>query len=338
MLQLLLERGQSYADLASLLGVDEAEVQARARAMLTELAGTDPDRNVGLTDYLLGQADPIGRADAVRHLKDDPADLELATEIVQKIRLIAPAAELPRLPGEERRPRQRRARGTASSRLPVPDRLRRRRPANEAPESGPGAVAATPGGPRTALSRRQTQLIVGLGSGAVLVVMIVLGVAGAFSSGSDDASVPSTTAATTTAANTGPQGFPLTEVQIDSSGDFEDTFRIRQGLRSLLPQTQAVYVTLARKKVVTGVIKDAVNSGQPIIPVKGQSAFTGIVNNANASNRVIPIPLEASAGVRGSGAAALGLAEANQPFFQLKLTGVEQPPQGSAYIVWFVLA
>ena len=31
MLQLLLERGQSYADLASLLGVGEAEVRARAR-------------------------------------------------------------------------------------------------------------------------------------------------------------------------------------------------------------------------------------------------------------------------------------------------------------------
>ena len=95
MLQLLLERGQSYADLASLLGVDEAEVRARARATLTELAGADPDRHVGLTDYLLGQADPIGRADAVRHLKDDPADLELATEVAQKIRLIAPDAELP---------------------------------------------------------------------------------------------------------------------------------------------------------------------------------------------------------------------------------------------------
>ena len=63
MLQLVLERGQSYADLASVLGVDEAEVRSRARAALTELAGADPDRNVGLTDYLLGQADPIGRAD-----------------------------------------------------------------------------------------------------------------------------------------------------------------------------------------------------------------------------------------------------------------------------------
>jgi hypothetical protein len=332
MLQLLLERGQSYADLASLLGVDEAEVRARARAALAELAGADPDRHAGLTDYLLGQADPIGRADAVRHLKDDPADLDLATEIAQKIRLIAPAAELPRLPGEERRPRPRRAPGAVLSRLPVPDRLRRGRPAEAAPESGPGA-------PRTTLSRRQTQLIVGLGTGAVLLVMIVLGVAGAFSSGGDDGgTAPTTTGTTTTTANTSPQGFPLTQIVIDNSGSFQDTFAIRKGLQPLLPRTQAVYVTLAEKKVVTNEIKKAVSSGRPIFPVKGETTFTGIVNPANASNRVIPIPLKASTGVRGSGAAALGLAGANQPFFQLKLTGVEQPPKGSAYIVWFVLA
>jgi hypothetical protein len=333
MLQLLLERGQSYADLASLLGVEEAEVRARARATLTELAGADPDRHVALTDYLLGQADPIGRADAVRHLKDDPGDLELATEIGQKIRLIVPAAELPRLPGEERRPR--RAPRATPSRLPIPDRLRRARPADEATESTLGA--ATPRAPRTTLSRRQTQFIVGLGSGAVLLIMIVLGVAGAFSS--DDGGTPSTTTGTaTTPAGTGPQGFPLTQIEIDNSGNFQDTFAIRQELQPLLPQTQVVYVTLAKTKVVANAIRTAVRSGNPILAVKGKSAFTGIVNSANASNRVIQIPLEAGTGIRGSGAAAIGLARGNQPFFQLKLTGVEQPPKGSAYIVWFVLA
>ena len=336
MLQLLLERGQSYTDLASLLGVDEAEVRARARTTLTELAGADPDRHVGLTDYLLGQADPIGRADAVRHLKDDPADLELAKEITQKIRLIAPDAELPRLPGEERHPRPRRARGTTLSRLPVPERLRRR-----APEAPSQSGAET--GPRrrlgTTLSKRQTQLAVGLGSAAVLLVVIVLAVAGAFSSDSDGSGTPSTTTGTTTsAANTGPQGFPLTEVQVDGSGNVDRTFAIRKGLQGLLPQTQALYVTLAKKNVVASAIQKAVKSGRPIFSVKGDPAFTGIVNAANASNGVIPVPLDASAGVRGSGAAALGLGKSNQPFLQLKLTDVEQPPQDSAYIVWFVLA
>ena len=115
MLQLLLERGQRYADIASVLGVDETEVRSRARQALTELAGADPDRNVGLTDYLLGQADPIGRADAVRHLKDDPEDLSLATELSQKLLLLAPEADLPRLPGEERRPRVGRRSGPSTA-------------------------------------------------------------------------------------------------------------------------------------------------------------------------------------------------------------------------------
>ena len=83
-------------------GSREAEVRARARAALTELGGADPDRHVGLTDYLLGQADPIGRADASRHLRDDPADHELASELSDRLRELFPNAELPRLPGQPR--------------------------------------------------------------------------------------------------------------------------------------------------------------------------------------------------------------------------------------------
>jgi hypothetical protein len=184
MLQLLLERGQRYGDLASVLGVDEAEVRSRAREALTELGGVDPDRNVGLTDYLLGQADPIGRADAVRHLKDDPEDLSLATELSQKLLLVAPEADLPRLPGEERRPRPRRA-GADRSRLPIPKRLRRRDGADD---------AAAPR--HTTLTRRQGQLAVLLGCAAVLLVVGILAVAGAFSGGGSNASGTTTTTGT----------------------------------------------------------------------------------------------------------------------------------------------
>src|ERR671916_1661587 len=95
MLQLLLERGQSYDDIASVLGVSSDEVRERARAALRELGGADPDAEVGLTDYLLGQADPIGRADAVRHLQADPDALALAEELEAKLRLLAPDADLP---------------------------------------------------------------------------------------------------------------------------------------------------------------------------------------------------------------------------------------------------
>ena len=202
MLQLVLERGQTYGDLASVLGVGEDEVRARARAALTELAGADPDRNVGLTDYLLGQADPIGRADAVRHLKDDPEDLALATELSQKLRLIAPQGELPRLPGEERRAGPRRRPRLPITRLPIPARLRRTRAAEPAPDA--------PAEPRTTLTRRQTQLIVGLGSAAVLLIVIILAVTGAFSSSSTSSG--STTASTTAQTQT------LTRVQLRPQG------------------------------------------------------------------------------------------------------------------------
>ena len=203
MLQLVLERGQSYGDLASVLGVGEDEVRARARSALTELAGADPDRNVGLTDYLLGQADPIGRADAVRHLKDDPEDLALATELSQKLRLVAPQGELPRLPGEERRPGPRRLPRLPISRLPLPERLRRSRAADPAP-------AGAPAEPRTTLTKRQTQLIVGLGSAAVLLIVVILAVTGAFSSSSSSSG--STTASTTAQTQT------LTRVQLQPQG------------------------------------------------------------------------------------------------------------------------
>jgi hypothetical protein len=198
MLQLLLERGQSYADLASVLGIEEGEVRGRARAALTELAGEDPDRNVGLTDYLLGQADPIGRADAVRHLRDAPEDLRLVQELMPKLRLIAPEAELPRLPGEPRAPRAR----PSLARVPrpgwgirerLPGRRRRAEPAEGAEEAAE---------PREPLSPQQTRLMVGLASAAVLLVAIVLAVTGAFSgSGSGGGSTVAASGTSTTAAS-----------------------------------------------------------------------------------------------------------------------------------------
>ena len=127
LLQLLCERGQSYEDISGLLGIQESEVRDQARAALSELGGTDPDRDVALTDYLLGQADPIGRADAVRHLQGNPDALDLAQRIQAGLREIAPAGQAaepsraarqapPRRPaGPERGPRRAR-----SGRAPPP--------------------------------------------------------------------------------------------------------------------------------------------------------------------------------------------------------------------------
>jgi hypothetical protein len=169
--------------------------------------------------------------------------------------------------------------------------------------------------------------------------MVVLAVAGVFSGDGDESSA-SPTGTTTTAQSSEPQGFPITNLQDDQidSGTFQSRFAIPRAFQALLPRVQAVYVTLAKERVVTQAIKTAVSSRQPIIPVEGKTAFTGIVNAAKAQENVIPIPLRAQGDVSGSGAAALGVAKGNQAFFDLKLAGLDQAPKDSAYIVWFVLA
>src|SRR5918996_4391156 len=163
MLQLLLERGQSYGDLASVLGVGVDEVRSRARAALAELGDADPDAQVGLTDYLLGQADPIGRADAVRQLQGDPDSRRLASELLDQLRELAPGAQLPELP----QPRERRnmlGRRTGAA----PAEAGAAAPPSEAAEEArrPSAPARL----RETLSRGQQQMIVALAAGAVIVI------------------------------------------------------------------------------------------------------------------------------------------------------------------------
>jgi hypothetical protein len=167
MLQLLLQRNQSYDDIASLLGLDVEQVRSRARAALAEIGGEDPDREVSLTDYLLGQADPIGRADAARQLQSDGRTRDLADRLATQLRVLAPGAELPELPGAG--PRE-------AKRAEVP-----------APPQKPSTDGAPPrrklGGLATTLTRGQRQALAGLLGGGILIVILVLAVTGVFGGG-----------------------------------------------------------------------------------------------------------------------------------------------------------
>jgi hypothetical protein len=240
-LQLLLERGQSYADLASLLGEDEVAVRARARAALTELVGADPDRNVGLTDYLLGQADPIGRADASRHLRDDPDDNHLATELAVRLRLMFPTAELPRLPGEARQSGGRLRRGAAV-------------PAAAGSDAPSRASRFGFGG----LGQSQSRLIVICASAALLLIVIVLAITGAFSGGADSSTDTQAAGSTSTTATT-------------------------------------------------------------------------------ADNVLQSVDLKPIGGGDASGTAVFGLATGDQPYVDLSIKGLDQPPSGQTYVAWLML-
>lgn len=195
LLQLLCERGQSYADIAELLGDTEDVVRAKARAALAELGGADPDVEVALTDYLLGQADPIGRADAVRHLQQDDGARELAGEIITKLQALAPAAELPRLP-EDKGARRKAA-------APSPSEA----------ETEAGGVSRRVGVQRgsgvPALGSHQGRVIAGIGAAAIVLVFIVLAIAGVFSG--DDSTAPTTAEDPDAAGNQS----GITEVALD---------------------------------------------------------------------------------------------------------------------------
>jgi hypothetical protein len=247
---------------------------------------------------------------------------------------VAPEAELPRLPGEDRQPRPR---GSTRRRLPKP--LKKLAPAPK--ESADGE----PSPPRTTLSRRQTQGIVVAACATVLVAVGVLAIAGVFSSGSEGST-------TTTTSDTNPatppsgtvQGYPLLPIaaannkgqgaKLDSNGNFEDSIPIPTAVQSILPNVQAVAITLANNTKVAKSIQTAVQNKQAILTVEGTTDFIGVVGAKKG--KVFPIQLTAGKNVKGSGTAALGVTN-KQPFFQVKMTGLAQPPNGSSYIIWLVV-
>jgi hypothetical protein len=309
-LQLLLERGQSYSDLATVLGIDEAEVRARARSALTELGGSDPDRNVGLTDYLLGQADPIGRADASRHLRADPSDHALATMLVEQLTDMYPDAQLPRLPGE-----------------PRPSR---RRPKAE------GEQRTLPG---ASLNPSQVRVILITGCAAILLLAAVLGIAGAFGGGDDgdSGSASAPTPATTSDSGeeisrvplraidggnasgeavfglaTGDQpyvdvsirgldpapqdrtyvvwlilqdskGYPLAPITVSQDGTFQDRFPIPSAVLPVVARVHFVDVSIAPVKAIRQLVRDAIKNTSLVLDEPGDVVLRGRVPGGGAA-------------------------------------------------------
>jgi hypothetical protein len=247
MLQLLLEGGQGYDDIGSLLGIAPDEVRSRARAALTEIGGADPDSQVGLSDYLLGQADPIGRADAVRHLQSDPDANALAQRLVQNLRLLAPRATLPEVP----EPRG----GRRAAAPPPPPPSAAPTPATAAPSitPSPGAPAKGPGvasraagffsGLGSLTGRRRTQAIVGAAIALVLVVVILVVATGGGGGGSSDCKPLDVSAAQQA-------GVPTTK--LSALGDFANQDCVPTGQVTLVPVSPQNNQQTSKKPAIAG--------------------------------------------------------------------------------------
>ncbi len=157
MVQLVLQRGRSYAQIAELLKISEDAVRARAHAGLGALAPEVelPDDEVaGIADFLLGQQNGKPRQATRRLLRDSDAAFLWAATVRASLEGLGPVPELP----EASEP----AEAPSAEAKPAPRPRPRTRPVGVTePE---GAVAASS-------SRLGGALLIG---GGVLVAVVVV--------------------------------------------------------------------------------------------------------------------------------------------------------------------
>src|SRR5437588_8243029 len=101
-LELVLRRGRSYDEIATLLSIDRAGVRQRALAALDALGPTTrvpPERRGLITDYLLG-ALPAGVADDVReHLSQSASERAWARAVSGELQGLSEGL-LPEVPAD----------------------------------------------------------------------------------------------------------------------------------------------------------------------------------------------------------------------------------------------
>jgi hypothetical protein len=215
-LDLVLQRGRSYDDIARLLAIDRAAVRARALAAFDELGpdtGIAAESRALIADYLLGQL-PDGVADQTRQrLASSPYERAWARVLASEL---APMARepLPEIPDGSRAAGSTAAASSSvssdSSASPA-SAPGERETAAAAEDSGRGSEAdARPGRPRERGARRPPRLsdrpssrlggAIMLAVGAVIVVVVVVVLFVVLSAGSSSSNHSSSTAAASSAS------------------------------------------------------------------------------------------------------------------------------------------
>lgn len=190
-LKLVLARGKSYAEIGALLGVDEAFARTRAHQALSELSAPgEPELDPAVTDFLLGQGDPLDTAAARREIERDPALAEQCEALREQLALVAPAASRPATPARTRRP------STPVTPTPPADlRPDAGSVADAAPTAAAGGPAKTAGGPLTAAQRRLVAALLGAALLATILVLVLTGVIGGSGDQADKSGKPTPTTA-----------------------------------------------------------------------------------------------------------------------------------------------
>ena len=292
-LELLLGGGQTYSELDDLLGLEEGETRSRALSALEEIGGADPDREVALGDFLLGQADPIDRADVVRHLRQDAQANALATDLAQRLSDTFPGAHLPAIPpgpGAKRSPR-------ALGPQPVG------RKDGRSLRSRATALSS--------LDSSQTRLIAMMGGGALVLILIVLAIAGVFS-GDDAASTPSgdtVESASDDASSPLPEGQEVTRVPLVPTGNGDAAGAAIVGVT----ESSQPYLDLVIENLEPAPRGQAYLVWFMFDEERGYPIPTPITPDAGGSfEDRVPIPLEVTAAIARARAIEVSLSDANK--------------------------
>jgi len=170
--ELVLQQGKTYPELADMLGIPEARVRELARDALVELApvsvrGVEEDWRGQLADYVLGQqAGPEATA-TKGHLRRSEAARSWARSLLDSLEQLYVNGSVPAIPEGER--------GRAA-----------RRPAAAA-ASAPSESAGAPRGLSTADPVMRRRLLAGAGAAAlVLLLAVLLWPIGVLTGGDDD--------------------------------------------------------------------------------------------------------------------------------------------------------
>jgi hypothetical protein len=200
-LDLVLQRGRSYDDIARLLSIDRAGVRARALAAFDAIGpdtGLAPESRALIADYLLGQLPERVAEETRDRLAESPYERAWAYVLASELQGVAskPLPEVPdgtaraKAPADDAAPAPTDERPAAEPRSPKPE-----------PKPKPNARPERNRVPRPTdrpTSRRGGAIF--LGVGAIVVVAIVVGLIAILSNGSSSKHTSNAAAASSTNA------------------------------------------------------------------------------------------------------------------------------------------
>jgi Sigma-70, region 4 len=204
-LQLVLQRGRSYDEIAAMLSIDRAAVRQRALGALDALGpetGVSDESRSLITDYLLGQLPPGVSASVRERLAESPTDRAWARVVASELAPLA-SGPLPEIPVEAARAES--ASGTGRRRS---DPGRSEPPAVASASYDDAEEASRRAGPsgdeppsERRASRRGGALVLGLAAAAVIIAVVLIIVLGNGGSSHKTGTQASTTPPTTTPAS-----------------------------------------------------------------------------------------------------------------------------------------